>query len=148
NLRVLNNTFLCPNPYRNGHITLSAPITNSAIENNISWEPTTGVLSYDNTSGYSNLSVASNLTYQGTVGAGAAPGGIALTGNLENVDPKKAPAPSCTVDAASLPDVHLQLGSPAIDVGLTLVDVPIDYDGTLRPQGSRFDIGAFEFMFP
>jgi hypothetical protein len=145
NLRVLNNTFLCANPYRNGHITLSAPITNSAIENNISWEPTTGFLSYDNTSGYSNLSVASNLTYQGTVGAGAAPGGIALTGNLDNIDPRIVSAPSCTVDAASLPDAHLQLGSPAIDVGLTLVDVPIDYDGTARPQGIKFDLGAFEY---
>src|SRR4029077_6358088 len=145
NLRVLNNTFLCPNPYRNGHITLSAPITNSAIENNISWEPTTGFLSYDNTSGYSNLSVANNLTYQGTVGAGTAPGGIALTGNLDNIDPRIVSAPSCTVDAASLPDVHLQLGSPAIDVGLTLVDVPIDYDGTARPQGIKFDLGAIEY---
>jgi hypothetical protein len=33
-------------------------------------------------------------------------------------------------------------------MGLTLLDVPIDYDGTLRPQGIRFDIGAFEFIFP
>src|SRR4029077_258654 len=146
NLRVLNNTFLCPNPYRNGHVTLSAPITNSAIENNISWEPTTGFLSYDNTSGYSNLSVASNLTYQGTIGAGAARGGIALTGNLDNIDPRIVSAPSCTVDAASLPDAHLKLGSPALDVGRTLVDVPIDYAGTPRPQGSRFDLGAFELI--
>jgi acid phosphatase len=148
NLRVVNNTFLCANPYRNGHITLSAPITNSAIENNISWEPTTGFLDYSNTTGYSNLSVANNLTYQGTVGAGTAPGGITLTGNLDNIDPRIVSAPSCTVDAASLPDAHLQLGSPAIDAGLTLLDVPIDYDGTLRPQGIRFDIGAFEFIFP
>jgi hypothetical protein len=29
-------------------------------------------------------------------------------------------------------------------VGLTLVDVPIDYDGTARPQGIKFDLGAFE----
>jgi acid phosphatase len=145
NLRVVNNTFLCANPYRNGHITLSAPITNSAIENNISWEPTTGFLDYSNTTGYSNLSVANNLTYQGTVGAGTAPGGITLTGNLDNIDPRIVSAPSCTVDAASLPDAHLQLGSPAIDAGLTLLDVPIDYDGTLRPQGIKFDLGAFEY---
>jgi hypothetical protein len=49
------------------------------------------------------------------------------------------------VDAASIPDAHLQLGSPAIDMGLTLLDVPIDYDGTARPQGIRFDLGAFEY---
>src|SRR6267378_2889399 len=145
NLRVLNNTFLCANPYRNGHITLSAPITNSAIENNISWQPTAGFLQYDNTVGYSNLSVANNLTYQGTVGAESAPGGIALSSNLDNIDALLVAAPSCTVDAASIPDAHLQAGSPAIDAGLTLLDVPIDYAGTPRPQGIRFDIGAFEY---
>ena len=146
NLRVLNNTFLCANPYRNGHITLSAPITNSAIENNISWEPTTGFLDYSNTTGYSNLSVANNLTYQGTVGAGTAPGGITLAGNLDNIDPRIVTAPSCTVDAASIPDAHLQIGSLAIDMGLTLLDVPMDYDGTARPQGIKFDLGAFELI--
>ena len=146
NLRILNNTFLCANPYRNGHITLAAPLTNSAIENNISWQPTAGFLQYDNTVGYSNLSVANNLTYQGTVGAESAPGGIALSSNLDNIDPLLvAAAPSCTVDGASLPDAHLRAGSPAIDAGLTLLDVPIDYDGTARPQGIRFDIGAFEY---
>jgi hypothetical protein len=144
NLRVLNNTFLCANPYRSGHITLGAAVTNSAIENNISWQPTVGFLDYSS-SGYSNLSVANNLTYQGTVGAEATPGGIALAGNLDNLDPRIVTAPSCTVDAASIPDAHLQIGSPAIDIGLTLVDVPIDYDGTARPQGIKFDLGAFEY---
>jgi hypothetical protein len=69
-----------------------------------------------------------------------------LTGNLDNLDPRLVTAPSCTVDAASTTDAHLQLGSPAIDTGLTLPDVPNDYDGTARPQGIRFDIGAFEFI--
>jgi hypothetical protein len=40
----------------------------------------------------------------------------------------------------------LQLGSPAIDMGLTLLNVPTDYDGTARPQEIRFDLGAFEFI--
>ena len=147
NLRILNNTFLCGNPYRNGHITLAAPITNSAIENNISWQPTTGFLQYDNTSGYSNLSVANNLTYQGTVGAESAPGGVAVTANLDNIDPLLVSPPGCTVDDLSVPNAHLPIGSPAIDAGLTLADVPLDYAGTPRPQGIRFDIGAFEYIF-
>jgi Phosphoesterase family/Putative Ig domain/Abnormal spindle-like microcephaly-assoc'd, ASPM-SPD-2-Hydin/Immunoglobulin I-set domain/Protein of unknown function (DUF1565) len=146
-LRILNNTFLCANLYRNGHITLAAPVTNSNIENNISWQPTTGFLQYDNTSGYSNLSVANNLTYQGAVGAESAPGGVVLSGNLDNVDPLLVSAPVCTVDDPSVPNAYLLSGSPAIDAGLTLSDVPIDYAGTLRPQGIRFDIGAFEFIF-
>jgi Putative Ig domain/Abnormal spindle-like microcephaly-assoc'd, ASPM-SPD-2-Hydin/Immunoglobulin domain/Protein of unknown function (DUF1565) len=147
NLRILNNTFLCANPYRNGHITLAAPVTNSAIENNISWQPTTGFLQYDNTSGYSNLSVSNNLTYQGTVGAETAPAGMVYSGNLDNSDPLLVSAPGCTVDDPSVPNAYLQTGSPAIDAGVTLSDVPIDYAGTSRPQGVRFDIGAFEYIF-
>jgi len=36
-------------------------------------------------------------------------------------------------------------GSPSIDKGQTLADVPVDYAGVVRPQGSAYDIGAFEF---
>ena len=147
NLRILNNSFVCGNPYRNGHITLAAPITNSAIENNISWQPTTGFLQYDNTSGYSNLSVANNLTYQGAVGAESAPAGVVLSGNLDNTDPLFVSAPGCTVDDPSVLNAYLQTASPAVDAGLTLSDVPMDYAGTPRPQGIRFDIGAFEYIF-
>ncbi len=42
-------------------------------------------------------------------------------------------------------DYHLQAGSPAINAGAALSDVPNDFDGTARPQGSGYDIGAFEF---
>ncbi len=41
-------------------------------------------------------------------------------------------------------DYHLQPGSPAIDAGATLADVPTDLEGTPRPVGPAFDIGAFE----
>jgi hypothetical protein len=39
----------------------------------------------------------------------------------------------------------LLLGSPAIDVGQTLVDVTTDLEGTPRPQGNAYDIGAYEY---
>lgn len=42
-------------------------------------------------------------------------------------------------------DFHLQSGSPAIDNGLTLSEVPGDYAGGARPSGATYDIGAFEF---
>jgi hypothetical protein len=145
NLRILNNTFMCPNPYRPGHITLSG-VTNSAIENNISWQPTTGFILYTG-SGYANLNVANNLTYQGTVGSASAPSGVTSSGNLDNIDPLLVAAPGCTVDDPSVPNAYLQTGSPALDAGLTLLDVPVDYAGTARPKGVRFDIGAFEYIF-
>jgi hypothetical protein len=42
-------------------------------------------------------------------------------------------------------DAHLQLGSPAIDAGVALKEVPTDFDGVARPQGAAYDLGAFEY---
>jgi hypothetical protein len=44
-------------------------------------------------------------------------------------------------------DFRLQSASPAIDHGDSLLDVPDDIIGTIRPQGSRWDIGAYEYIF-
>jgi parallel beta-helix repeat protein len=48
------------------------------------------------------------------------------------------------VDAAQH-DFRLQPTSPAIDAGITLGDVPDDFDGLSRPRGEGYDIGAYEF---
>lgn len=45
-------------------------------------------------------------------------------------------------DAANF---YLQQGSPAINKGILLTDVPVDKDGISRPQGSGYDIGAYEY---
>ncbi|MGH9759957.1 MAG: PKD domain-containing protein, partial [Blastocatellia bacterium] len=37
-------------------------------------------------------------------------------------------------------------GSPAIDAGTTVAEVPVDYAGTTRPQGRGYDVGAFEIV--
>jgi hypothetical protein len=43
-------------------------------------------------------------------------------------------------------DYHLQSISSAIDAGITLSPIVInDLEGTPRPQGSEFDMGAYEF---
>ena len=47
------------------------------------------------------------------------------------------------VDPTDL-DFQLAAGSPAIDAGLTLLDVPTDILGVTRPQGSAYDIGCYE----
>lgn len=47
------------------------------------------------------------------------------------------------VDAAAN-DFRLAPGSAALDAGIVHVDLPVDRDGTTRPQGAGVDIGAHE----
>lgn len=42
-------------------------------------------------------------------------------------------------------DYHLTVGSPAIDAAADLAEVAVDCDGTTRPQGAGWDMGAFEY---
>ena len=39
---------------------------------------------------------------------------------------------------------QLKPGSPAIDAGVALLDVPTDILGVTRPQGLAYDIGCYE----
>lgn len=43
-------------------------------------------------------------------------------------------------------DFHLQSSSAAKDAGTMLASVPTDKDGVSRPQGSAYDIGAYEYV--
>ena len=67
------------------------------------------------------------------------PQSSAVTGsnNLLGVDPLLA--------NPSSGDDHLRAGSPAIDAADPAASDPLDFDGTVRPQGTRRDIGAFEY---
>jgi hypothetical protein len=47
------------------------------------------------------------------------------------------------VDATS-DDYHLPSGSPAVDSAETIAEVLLDRDGTPRPQGTGYDVGAYE----
>ncbi len=49
------------------------------------------------------------------------------------------------VNQSSL-DFHLTATSQAVNAGATLIEVTTDFDGTTRPQGSGYDIGAYEFV--
>jgi hypothetical protein len=48
------------------------------------------------------------------------------------------------VDAAA-GKFKLRPESPAINAGISLPQVPCDFDGNKRPSGSGYDIGAFEY---
>jgi parallel beta-helix repeat protein len=52
--------------------------------------------------------------------------------------------PAAVFANAAMDDYHLAATSPARDAGIALTDLPSDLDGTARPQGAAFDIGAYE----
>ena len=54
---------------------------------------------------------------------------------------------SAFVDAAAH-DYRLAAGAPAIDTGDAIAEVPTDRDGVNRPQGSGYDVGAYERRIP
>jgi hypothetical protein len=53
------------------------------------------------------------------------------------------PLSALFVDSANA-DYHLPQGSPAVDHGATLEDLGDDIEGTPRPQGPAYDVGAYE----
>src|SRR6185312_13097018 len=79
---------------------------------------------------------------------GIGTGPVQTTNNI-NADPQLA--------NRSLGDFHIISTSPAKDTGVTVVPnnpfvpnpgptIGYDHDGVLRPQGTAFDIGAYEFF--
>jgi hypothetical protein len=65
------------------------------------------------------------------------------SGNIVNVS-----APGFVYAPATLPtspNFALTARSPAIDAGLTLTTIRTAFDGTPRPQGAAYDIGAYEY---
>ena len=84
-----------------------------------------------------NAVVQNNIVYQNSV-PGIQNSGVGTVSdhNLVDIDPK-------FVNAAAF-DFRLQSGSPAIDTGRTVSAVTSDFDGTPRPQGAAYNIGAFE----
>lgn len=136
NLTVVNNTFMDPNPYRNGHIYLVGTMTGtSLIANNIFYNPTSiGVNIYPGYS-MSNVTVRNNITHNGVIGSSA--NGALITGNINNTDPK--------LQNPTSHDARLLSGSPAINAGMTASAIE-DFENNTRPLGGFWDIGAYEFI--
>ena len=101
----------------NGPGVVTVPLSStSRVQNNVVVNPTGG--KYFDVSG---ATVANNLT--------------------------KATAAEAGFAGASSDNYALGAGSPAMDAGVDLrsLGVTADYRGTARPQGSAFDIGAYEY---
>lgn len=91
-----------------------------------------------------NLSYASGSGATRFLGTGAIEGvHYTQSGNIVNTeDPKFVNAPAAL---PAVPNFSLTARSPAIDKGLSLDITRIAFDGTTRPQGRAYDIGAYEY---
>ncbi len=137
-LTIVNNTFAFPNPYRDGQVLFSTPAVSSAIvENNVFYEPQTEGVHFGSGGAYSNVTVKNNLTTGAPTTVTSSGGTVVVTGNVDSTD--------ALLVSPSTDDFHLEPTSPAIDHGLTLTTVTTDIDGTPRPQGSAYDLGAYEW---
>jgi hypothetical protein len=106
---------------------------NTTIKNNIFYDlPNHIIVVYDSTS-QQGLDVGYNIIYRSD---GQSPWGSPYPNDLWQVNPMFVNATNG--------NYHLRSNSPAIDAGITLAVVSNDFDGNLRPQGRRYDIGAYE----
>jgi Right handed beta helix region len=132
---ILNNTFVSPNPNRDGQIVIAGATAGLVIANNIFYQPTTAGIRWGRGGSWAGALVETNLST--ALVATPSVSGVTFVGNVERTDPK-------VVDPVNL-DFHLQSGSPAIQVGVALVLVTNDLHGKPRPHGARYDIGAYQF---
>ncbi|PYV20952.1 MAG: hypothetical protein DMG24_21075, partial [Acidobacteria bacterium] len=109
----------------------------TAVNNNIAYNNTRGI-SEEGTTGTHNV-YQNNLVGQNSQGDWLLQNGLMPTGTV-SANPQFV---NYTGDSKG--DYHLKSTSPAIDAG-TSNDAPAyDYDGNSRPQGSAWDMGAYEF---
>ena len=144
NTKIFNNTFIGSPwyPTSSAGAYLQRDV-NTTIQNNIfayqtngekyiSWN--TGDISGDTlTAGY-------NLVYRG--------GGLHPNKGTGGVNP---PWPNDVWDkepqfTTNFTNLMPLLTSPVIDAGLTIASVTDDFSGTARPQGTGYDIGAYEYV--
>lgn len=135
NITIINNTFYNNGDYWGGGVAMDNPEAESvAIINNICSQNQSFEISVSVDVPARNTTVENNLLY--TYKADSEDGEVTGMDYIEG-DP-------LFVNAA-LGNFHLQAGSPAIDKGAAANAPADDFDGTARPQGTGYDIGAFEY---
>lgn len=152
---VISNNVFAYQYAATGIVLWGGLVNRVRIENNIFYENNTnggssqGIF-FTGLGGTGNT-IRNNLAYATTprptafLGPTGATEGVNYTqsGNVVNTDnPRFLNAPATLPES---PNFKLHERSPAIDKGLSLNTTRISFDGTTRPQGRAYDIGAYEY---
>jgi hypothetical protein len=129
-VELYNNSFYDCGPRKTSDAGGVCALTPVRMRNNVTYQ-LAGESYLNSNCGSSSVSGNNNEWF----GLGA--GTSATTANI-NTDP-------LFVNAAAR-DFHLQVGSPAKDAGVTISGLGTDFDGVIRPQGSAYDLGAYEYF--
>ncbi len=152
---IANNT-LAYSITQAGIVVWGNRCNNARIENNIFYEngvtsPASSPQGINFTStGCTGIAIRNNLAYATAPGAKVflGPGArewvhYTQSGNIVNIsNPEFFNAPDIL---STSPNFALTEQSPAIDKGLPLAETRTAFDGTTRPQGHAYDIGAYEY---
>jgi hypothetical protein len=140
NAKIFNNTIISTTGYGIAvgiGATTSETATNTIIQNNLVYQQSSYPAIYNsrgvNTVFQNNLTFGRNPRIESVN-----PASSLLLNNLENVDP-------AFIDL-NAKNFGLRASSPAIDKGRLASEVTYDFARTVRPQGTSYDIGAYEFM--
>ncbi|HLI86686.1 MAG TPA: LamG-like jellyroll fold domain-containing protein [Bryobacteraceae bacterium] len=140
---IANNTFAFNMNNHGGQLMLW-DVSGGAVtvQNNIFYNPTDG-FAVNLCAFQGSLVIDHNLVTNGTIG------GSDTCGGGESVSPTNTIyADPMFVNASSAPyNFYYKSGSPAINAGVTIPEVPTDMAGTPRPQDNVYDIGAYEYIF-
>jgi hypothetical protein len=138
NIDVVNNTFAFGNPNKSyTYIVLDASLIDVTVRNNIFYQPQAGkTMELGSGLSANNVLVSHNITSGNAMTDRTAPSGMTLSNNRTSTN-------AMMVNPTAF-DFHLLPGSPALDTGVALPEVVLDFDGRSRPQGSGYDVGAFE----
>lgn len=138
NITVVNNTIVNMTRSRRANAIQFYYISGATAINNLSIDFGDSITPYIGTDGSSSLNIHNNAVYTTD---GVAPEGSPSSGDVWMKNPM-------VVSISGL-DFHLQSSSPLINVGYNLGSlVPNDKDGVARPQGTGYDIGAYEYPMP
>jgi len=144
---VYNNTFYGNGSYVDIHI--AAGSQNETVENNIVFtlNALSGASVIIDSGGETGLTMDYNLYYRDDGNLGLSYKGewdwsLGLW-QAHGLDAHGINSNPNFVDATNK-NFRLTYGSPAVNKGVTLASVTVDYEGTARPQSTAYDIGAYE----